>query len=534
MDKVTGFEKLPDDLINTLFQILDENQRLSDVAYEKLLNPNTTHLKFHKLSTPSPNAGKFILRCQKLQNFSSSIPLATDEFLTSFTSECRNVRVLDLSHCCLLNESSLCTIANLSNLRELSMSGIPFATSPVIQKILQNCKELQKLDLSNSLGFDDSFDVRNMCPLKQLILANCHQLSVRGLKSISKNFQSLQKLSLAKCGQLNADALRALESCTSLQNLNLQLCTSLNDDTLLRLLKSLTLLRCLNIGGCTNVGRLSPVLWQTHSHLQNLKKMKMCGIGASVEELSLFLKHCSSLQVLDIAGCHKLKESESATRSLLAEFALQRVRMPSDICEIKVVPRATQTSPAELAWKGAPVAALMNGSFQLVAEGQMTHLQCVHQKPSPSGTIAFFGQQCAPGSYQVALFDQDGQQLLSRSNTIEIVADEEVWLAVSPVQVSASATITVRWRVKQAATSDWIACYSGQSAIGHSYLHAPWYQYNSAASRTGEISVCFSFFCLSSFNTYILMIVSSSCSDRSLSFQISSQQCNQLSLFPKY
>lgn len=499
LNKLTGFEKLPQDLISTLFQILDENNQLSDLAFEKLLSPTTTQLKFNKLSRPiSPNAAKFIARCQQLEKFSASILMATDEFLNTITSECRNIKVLDLSDCYRLRQSSLCTLINLNNLRELNLSGVPAATSAVIQKILENCNKLQTLDLSNANGFDDTaFAVRKKIPLKKLIFANCTQISDALLKFISKNFESLESLALSNCSLLSAEGFRMLEVCTSMQHLNLQLCGLLNDSSLLNMLKSMTLLQSLNIGGCQALQSSNLVLWQAHSHLQRLRKLKICGMDISHGELKSLLTFCSSLQVLDLAGCQRLKQDETATQSILRTFSLQKVRMPSEICEIRVVSRATQNSPFEVAWKGAPVAEVMAGILSLVADGQSTPLQPVHSNLSPSGTFAFCTNETTIGSYQVCLFDHIGN-VVARSNTMEIEPDEEVWLSVSPLalSVSSSAPITVRWQVKEATARDWIACYSGQYANSLNHLNHPIYQYNSAATLNGSLTVPYALFYL--------------------------------------
>lgn len=237
----------------------------------------------------------------------SDIPSPVLDILPNFVK----LRSLNLSHCRQLKENTLISIMqNCTNLEELDIDGIYSMDDKFISLLFTNCHTtLKSLSLDGDNLNDKSFEYLGQCHnLYKLSISFCDSLTNYTLRQVKKLYK-LNYLMLRKGIQFTASGLSEmfmLGSFSNLRHLNLSECSSLNDSCLLIIIDICNKLIELNLGWCWELTDISiSCLVIACSKLENLDLTGLMVItGKFVDELNtgflpflknLNLEQCSSI-----------------------------------------------------------------------------------------------------------------------------------------------------------------------------------------------------------------------------------------------
>lgn len=197
----------------------------------------------------------------------------------------KNLRKLDLSHCLLLKDSTLVQFARCRHLEVLSVRRCYFLTGSFVEDFLESCAKLKTLIL-DGISLDDETLRKitwNCSSLKYLELGWCSFVTPKGLKSALNQIariQTLEYLGLCAIGQEKA----------------------LNDEILLKLGTSLV------FGGCNKLKSLN---------VSRSQSITQDGVIA-------FKKLGTSVEMLDTTDCPRIEQLYTA------EFSNKRHKNRND------------------------------------------------------------------------------------------------------------------------------------------------------------------------------------------------------------
>ncbi|XP_077978669.1 F-box/LRR-repeat protein 4-like [Glandiceps talaboti] len=178
------------------------------------------------------------------------------------------------------------------------------------------CRHLQRLNLSWTGGWGfltpESFcRFIEYCgsELITLRLGCCDFLSTDCIKVIADTCTSLQELDLQSCVDLDNSAFEHICKLTNLQTLNLYRCR-IEDETLINILRCLPDLEYLNIGSCVGIENCDDVLIALGNNCRNLKSLDVWRTRTlSHIGLRALVHNCHQLLELDVGWCTELNSS---------------------------------------------------------------------------------------------------------------------------------------------------------------------------------------------------------------------------------
>ncbi|XP_070566356.1 F-box/LRR-repeat protein 4-like isoform X2 [Ptychodera flava] len=186
------------------------------------------------------------------------------------------------------------------------------------------CRHLQRLNLSwtGSWGMlsPECFSrFIEYCgsELTTLRLSCCYFLNAACLQVISETCTSLQELDLQSCTQLDNSAFQHINKLTNLQTLNLYRC-SIGDPTLIQIIKSLPKLEHLNLGSCVSIANCDNILVKLSTYCKNLKSLDLWR-SRSLTHIGLraLANNCHELLELDLGWCNELNSNTQCFVSLV-------------------------------------------------------------------------------------------------------------------------------------------------------------------------------------------------------------------------
>ena len=196
-------------------------------------------------------------------------------------------------------------------LRQLVLAQCHLITDRGLFLLLPRCTALARLDLGYCRGLTDEglHEATRQCSqLTHLALTNCFELSESGLYAIATRCPSLLELDVFNCSQLVTDgSVAALASgCPLLQSLNMYNCKQVSDTGLGVLAQHCVHLKQLNISSCvlitdSGLGTLSQHCRQLYSlDLSYCNKITNRG----VDELR---RNCSLLKSMNVFKCQNVR-----------------------------------------------------------------------------------------------------------------------------------------------------------------------------------------------------------------------------------
>jgi hypothetical protein len=261
--------------------------------------------------------------------------------------------LLIINHC-YTNIGIIEIVSKCENLQILSITDCDFLTDYENNIIMQNCRHLKILNLSNSIKITgEGFTLPlSMCApnhLQSLILLNCKNIMGNGLIAIARSCRNLQHLDLSNCQNITDDGLIAIsENCYNLTLLNLWWCKKITDDGLIAIVRSCKFLQLLDLSGCeqiTNIGfiAISQYCYNIHTlSFDKCEKITNNGIEAiakSCKKLTeLRASNITKNSLIAIASCDDLEHLQLiACNDLTDEIVLLYVTKFKNFKSINII-----------------------------------------------------------------------------------------------------------------------------------------------------------------------------------------------------
>ncbi|GAB2272116.1 hypothetical protein Dimus_006935 [Dionaea muscipula] len=277
------------------------------------------------------------------------------EHLSSVLTRYQQIFDLDLTLCPRVTDSSLSLIAGScgESLRSVNLSRSKFFTGKGLLSMVESCRNLVELDLSNGTELRDSAAaaVAEAKNLERLWLARCKLITDIGIGCIAVGCRKLRLINLkwclgigdlgvgllaVKCKEIRSfhlsylpitnQCLPAILKLQHLEELILEGCFGIDDDSLAVLKQESKSLKTLDMSSCQNVSHVglssltsgtgclqqlilaygSPVTHALANSLQGLSKLqsiKLDGCLVTCDGLKAIGNWCESLRELSLSKC---------------------------------------------------------------------------------------------------------------------------------------------------------------------------------------------------------------------------------------
>lgn len=272
-------------------QILSQKQRLKDVV------TGVTNLESLNLSG-----------CYNVTDVAIS---------QAFAIELPNLRVLDLSLCKQISDTSLGRIAQyVKNLEVLELGGCSLVTNTGLLLIAWGLKKLKKLNLRSCWHISDQGighlaglskeTAEGNLQLEYLGLQDCQRLSDESLKHIAQGLTNLKTINLSFCISVTDSGLKFLSKMPKLEELNLRACDNISDIGMAGLAEDGGCgISSLDVSFCEKIG--DQALQHISQGLYRLKSLSLSSCQISDEGLEKLTK-MHHLEVLNIGQCSKISD----------------------------------------------------------------------------------------------------------------------------------------------------------------------------------------------------------------------------------
>ncbi|KAL2945110.1 DNA repair protein rhp7 [Bienertia sinuspersici] len=238
----------------------------------------------------------------------------SDVGLAALVSSTPALRSLNLSHCSLLTDVGIDSIANSlgSNLQELYLDECDDLNAMRMLPMLQRMRSLDVLSLRGLLSVSDKFIrefiLTNGENMKELVLDGCEKLTDSSLKFIAETCSQLRVLDLSNLGKLSDIGLALLTNgCCKLQDLKLRRCRFSDDAIAAFLEASGEFLHELSLNGISKVAQNTTI--SLARRCKNLESLDLSWCRHLTDEaLGLIADSCSSLKLLKLFGCTQVSD----------------------------------------------------------------------------------------------------------------------------------------------------------------------------------------------------------------------------------
>ena len=136
--------------------------------------------------------------CLNLQFVDLSWTKITDDSVVSFCKHCPQLKVILLNGCDLLTEAAIFAIAErLPGLTRIGLSEFLALTTTTVEKLVLACRDLEHISLgsfaNSNIGNATLEKIAEHCSkLKELWVANCHDVTWEGLAAVAKTCVNLR------------------------------------------------------------------------------------------------------------------------------------------------------------------------------------------------------------------------------------------------------------------------------------------------------------------------------------------------------
>ncbi|KAL0221111.1 hypothetical protein RCL1_000965 [Eukaryota sp. TZLM3-RCL] len=251
------------------------------------------------------------------------------------------LKLLDLSHCNRLTDSSIQLLASCDALRDLQtimLTGCVSIGNAGLSYLAENCNDIRNVDFREMSGIDDSAleMVAHGCPqLRKCCISNCTRVTTEGIKTLGVVCEYLKSLdisgltgitdegftklvvstpelsviSCSRCTSLTPISLIELaRHCRQLRSLDVSYVTEVDDSVVIELSINCPLLSHLDLYGCLNVTDESIIELTTRNNsVLTYFSVGPCA-GVSASTVIDFVKKFIRLQSLTLSGCFKITD----------------------------------------------------------------------------------------------------------------------------------------------------------------------------------------------------------------------------------
>lgn len=158
-----SLEKLPQKVLTRIFSFLDTSSVFALASLNKAMRKNVKeaiHVLPHVCVSVNEEQSLFRKLIESVPNLreihlNHSLHL-TDELITLLVQKCSKIEVLDLWNCLSLTSVALSQVSNLKNLRWLSIGDNENFDDDSLEKVINNCPDLEYLDITLCTKISDS------------------------------------------------------------------------------------------------------------------------------------------------------------------------------------------------------------------------------------------------------------------------------------------------------------------------------------------------------------------------------------------
>jgi hypothetical protein len=228
-------ENLPPQGQSMATDFLQEVTENTNVAFEtETLPDGSIHITFPSGTNDLAIQNFFLLQGQSnALSRVSSISLSFCKNVTGATLQVLSQGIpalnsLNLTGCVQFNDNDLVHIAQMVNLKNLTLAGCSGISKPGLITLSSLLDNVEMLDLTSCPQIDNEIlaSLPNMYQLKHLILTACTNFSDHGLSELGK-LRKLESLILDQCPQISDDSLRKMNAASGfgkLTQINLSNC----------------------------------------------------------------------------------------------------------------------------------------------------------------------------------------------------------------------------------------------------------------------------------------------------------------------
>lgn len=250
-------------------------------------------------------------------NLSGCYNLTDNGLAHAFIQESRCLRVLDLSLCKQVTDSSLGRIAQyLKNLEALELGGCSNVTNTGLLLVawglrrlkslnLRSCRHVSDVGIGHLSGMTRSA-AEGCLNLENLTLQDCQKVTDLSLKHISKGLSALRVLNLSFCGGISDGGMIHLSHMSSLRSLNLRSCDNISDAGVMHLSAGDLRLRGLDVSFCEKIG--DQTLAYIAQGLYKLQSLSLCSCRVSDDGVNRMVRQMQELRTLNIGQCVRITD----------------------------------------------------------------------------------------------------------------------------------------------------------------------------------------------------------------------------------
>ncbi|XP_041376599.1 F-box/LRR-repeat protein 2-like [Gigantopelta aegis] len=289
---------------------------LSEDVTRRLSRRRLSHLVLSHVGNSSQSKEILLRSCENLagnlQNLSLKGCDITETFFVKLLSQCKDLRLLDLTSCNSLFMSGRILDNNtdiqilkksLKNVRKLNLSSIRFLSDASFNRIVTVCENVEEISLAST---QITFSNKTYYPKGTTVCANSAVLTFQNILTFIKaNASQIKSLNLSRTG-ISDDYLSQLTMIDGLHLKTLILinCKDLTDVGITTLCTHQRYLEQLDFSYCTNVCDGSFVA--ISNNLPQLQSLKVSNCPQITDKATHMLKYCTQLEELDLSGCSHL------------------------------------------------------------------------------------------------------------------------------------------------------------------------------------------------------------------------------------
>ena len=305
---------LQNDIVLHLFTSVLSEDLTRRLSYRRL-----SHLVLDHVGNSSRSKELLLRSCENLagnlQNLSLKGCDITETFFVKLLSQCKNLKLLDLTSCnslfmsgkILENNTDIQSLKkSLKNVKKLILSSIRFLSDASFNRLVTVCENVEEISLAS---IQIAFNNKTYYPHGTTVCASSAVLTFHNvLTFIAVNSSQIKSLNLSRTA-ITDDYLEQLTTARGLRlnTLILVNCKDLTDKGITAVSAHQKDLRHLDVSYCTNIcdGSFTAVC----SSLTRLCVLKASNCPQITAKATHVLKHCVNLKDLDLSGCSHLESN---------------------------------------------------------------------------------------------------------------------------------------------------------------------------------------------------------------------------------
>ncbi|XP_055680156.1 F-box/LRR-repeat protein 14 [Lutzomyia longipalpis] len=249
-------------------------------------------------------------------NLSGCYNITDNNLYQSFCMDMQHLKVLDLSLCKQITDTSLGRIGSqMKNLEVLELGGCSNITNTGLMLIAWSLKKLKRLNLRSCWHISDQGighlagvgpETEHTLPLEYLGLQDCQRLSDEALKYIAQGLPFLRSINLSFCVSVTDSGLKYLAKMPKLEELNLRACDNISDIGMAYLTEGGSSIFSLDVSFCDKIGDQALIhISQGLFHLRSLSLNASCITDDGLDRIA---KSLHDLETLNIGQCNRISD----------------------------------------------------------------------------------------------------------------------------------------------------------------------------------------------------------------------------------